>query len=105
VLWPSHGWFALHAAANFLLGLGIGVVFPVLLAIMIDEMPAQASRLSALLMVSFTVGTQTAGLLIGTLNDLLGLRAGYATLLAAALLFTVAAWRLCRPPRTAGAPA
>ncbi len=97
VLWPGHGWFALYAGGNFLLGLGIGVVFPVLLAIMIDELPAQASRLSALLMVSFTLGTQSAGLLIGTLCDRFGLHAGYATLLMAALGFTIAAWRLCRP--------
>lgn len=96
VIWPGHGWFALHAFASFLLGLGIGVVFPILLALMIDDEPAQASRLSALLMVSFTLGTQLAGWLIGTIADAFGLHAGYATLLVAALGFTVAAYRLGR---------
>jgi MFS family permease len=97
VLWPGHGWFALYALGNFLLGLGIGVVFPILLALMIDELPAQASRLSGLLMVSFTLGAQAAGLLIGMLNDHHGLHTGYGMLLLAALGFTVAAWRLCQP--------
>lgn len=105
VLWPGHGWFSLYAAGNFLFGLGIGVVFPVLLSIMIDDLPAQASRLSALLMVSFTLGAQSAGLLIGTLCDLFGLRGGYSTLLVAAALFTVAAWQLCRAPSPAARPA
>jgi len=97
VLWPGHGWFAVYALGNFLLGLGIGVVFPILLSLMIDELPAQASRLSGLLMVSFTLGAQAAGFLIGMLCDRYGVRAGYAVLLAAALGFTVAAWRLCQP--------
>lgn len=105
VLWPGHGWFSLYAAGNFLFGLGIGVVFPVLLSIMIDDLPAQASRLSALLMVSFTLGAQSAGLLIGTLCDLFGLRGGYSTLLVAAALFTVAAWQLCRAPSPMARPA
>ena len=96
VIWPGHGWFALHAFVAFLLGLGIGVVFPILLALMIDDEPAQASRLSALLMVSFTLGTQLAGWLIGTIADAFGLHAGYATLLVAALGFTFAACRLGR---------
>jgi MFS family permease len=97
VLWPGHGWFGLYALGNFLLGLGIGVGFPILLSLMIDEQPAQASRLSGLLMVSFTLGAQAAGLLIGVLNDRFGVRAGYAVLLLAALALTAAAWRLCRP--------
>ena len=93
---PGLGGWALPAVGNFLFGLGIGVVFPILLAIMIDAAPGQTSRLSALLMIGFSVGSQLAGLLVGSLSDLIGLRWAYGSMLLAVLGFTAVVWKIVR---------
>jgi MFS family permease len=94
VLLPHHGvaWF--YSASNFLFGLGVGVAFPILLTLMINAVPNQSSKLSALLMIGFTLGAQLAGLLIGNLADWVGVQLAYSTLLGAVILFTVAIWMI-----------
>jgi len=94
VLFPTHGWMPAYALGNFLFGLGNGVVFPVLLAVMINHVPSQASRLSALLMIGFTLGAQMAGAVLGFTADWLGLHAAYGTLLLGAVGFAAVAWYL-----------
>jgi MFS family permease len=81
---------------NCMFGLGIGVVFPILLATMIDAAPGQTSRLSALLMIGFSVGAQLAGLLVGSLSDVVGLRWAYACMLVVVLAFTAVVWKIVR---------
>jgi hypothetical protein len=61
---------------------------------MINAAPQQSSKLSALLMISFTLGAQLAGLLIGNLADWAGVQIAYSTLLGALVLFTVAVWMI-----------
>ena len=94
VLLPHHGMPWLYATSNFLFGLGVGVAFPILLAIMINATPTQSSKLSALLMISFTLGAQLAGLLIGNLADWTSVQIAYSTLLVGLVLFTVAVWMI-----------
>jgi len=77
-------------------GLGNGVVFPALLAVMINHMPGQASRLSALLMIGFTLGAQLAGAVLGFAADWLGVHAAYSALLMAAAGFVAVTWYLRR---------
>ena len=91
------GW-AVAGLGNFLFGLGVGVVFPVLLALMIDGLPAQASKLSALLMIGYSVGSQLAGVVVGSLSDWVGLHAAYASLLLVVLAFTAVVWRIIHFP-------
>ncbi|MCX7275965.1 MAG: MFS transporter [Burkholderiales bacterium] len=93
VLAGQGGWLA-AGLGNFLFGVGVGVVFPVLLAIMIDDMPAQASKLSALLMIGYSVGSQLAGLLVGSLSDVVGVRWAYSSMLLVVLAFTAVVWRI-----------
>jgi predicted MFS family arabinose efflux permease len=94
VLLPHHGLPWLYSISNFLFGLGVGVAFPILLSLMINAAPQQSSKLSALLMISFTLGAQLAGLLIGNLADWAGVQIAYSTLLGALVLFTVAVWMI-----------
>ena len=94
VLLPHHGMLWLYATSNFLFGLGVGVAFPILLAIMINATPTQSSKLSALLMISFTLGAQLAGLFIGNLADWTSVQIAYSTLLGGLVLFTVAVWMI-----------
>jgi MFS family permease len=94
VLLPHHGMPWLYSASNFLFGLGVGVAFPILLSLMINAAPTQSSKLSALLMISFTLGAQLAGLLIGNLADWAGVQIAYSTLLGGLVLFTVAVWMI-----------
>jgi predicted MFS family arabinose efflux permease len=93
VLAGQGGWLA-AGLGNFLFGVGVGVVFPVLLAIMIDGIPAQASKLSALLMIGYSVGSQLAGLLVGSLSDVVGVRWAYSSMLLVVLAFTAVVWRI-----------
>lgn len=105
VMLPHHGFVVLYGVSNLLFGMGVGVVFPILLALAIDAAPTQSSRLSALLMSSVTAGAQLAGLMIGALADILGVQLAYSTLLVAVLGFTAAIGVLRRPrtPRTQAA--
>jgi MFS family permease len=96
VLFPTHGWMPAYAAGNFLFGLGNGVVFPALLTMMINHMPGQASRLSALLMIGFTLGAQMAGAVMGFAADWLGVHAAYSALLVSAAGFVAVTWHLRR---------
>lgn len=94
VLFPAHGWMPAYALGNFLFGLGNGVVFPALLAVMINHVPSQAARLSALLMMGFTLGAQLAGAVLGFAADWLGVHAAYSALLVAAVAFVGVTWYL-----------
>ena len=94
VLQPHHGMTWLFSVSNFLFGLGVGVAFPILLSLMINAAPAQSSKLSALLMISFTLGAQLAGLFIGNLADWTSVQIAYSTLLGGLVLFTVAVWMI-----------
>jgi MFS family permease len=94
VLLPTHGWMPAYALGNFLFGLGNGVVFPALLAVMINHVPSQAARLSALLMIGFTLGAQMAGAVLGFTADWLGVHAAYSALLVAAVGFVAVTWYL-----------
>jgi MFS family permease len=94
VLLPHHGMPWLYSISNFLFGLGVGVAFPILLSLMINAAPTQSSKLSALLMISFTLGAQLAGLLIGNLADWTSIQIAYSTLLVGLVLFTVAVWMI-----------
>lgn len=96
VLLPAHGWMPAYALGNFLFGLGNGVVFPALLAVMINHVPSQAARLSALLMIGFTLGAQMAGAVLGFAADWLGVHAAYSALLIAAVGFVGVTWYLRR---------
>ena len=66
--------------ANLIYGAGIGVFFPVLLAWLIDRYELAASKISALQVISFTLGCQLAGFLIGALSDRVGLQWAYSAL-------------------------
>lgn len=96
---PADAPFVWLALCNYFTGLGVSVGFPILLGIALRGFPQEAPRLSALLMISFTVGAQIAALLMGELAEHFGLRAAYAVLVAAALSFLGAAWVLARQRR------
>jgi MFS family permease len=101
----GQGGWGVAAVGNLLFGLGVGVVFPILLSIMIDNVPGQTSRLSALLMIGYSVGSQLAGVLVGSLSDLLGVRWAYACLLLVVLAFTAVVWRIIGFAVPAASPA
>ena len=88
-------WAAL-ALCNFASGLGVSVGFPILLGTALRGHPAQAPRLSALLMIAFTVGSQLAALLLGHLAEGPGLRVAYGVLALGSVVLLVAVWRLNR---------
>jgi predicted MFS family arabinose efflux permease len=96
---PADAPFAWLALCNYLTGLGVSVGFPILLGIALRGFPQEAPRLSALLMIAFTVGAQFAALLMGELAEHFGLRAAYAVLVVAALGFFGASWVLARQRR------
>lgn len=96
---PSGAPFVWLALCNYFTGLGVSVGFPVLLGIALRGFPQEAPRLSALLMISFTVGAQIAALLMGELAEHFGLRAAYAVLVMAAVGFLGAAWVLAKQRR------
>lgn len=93
-IWPSMSLLVLTQifwAFNALYGVGVGVFFPVLLAWLIDRNQNMASKASAVLMISFTVGCQFAGFVIGALSDRIGLNWAYCLLgiVAVCLYFSV----------------
>lgn len=97
-LWfsPAGASFAWLALCNFAAGLGVSVAFPILLGSALRGFPQEAPRLSALLMIAFTVGAQLAALLMGELAETFGLRVAYATLVLAAVAFVGCVWQLGR---------
>lgn len=86
-------WLAL---CNFASGLGVSVGFPILLGTALRGHPEQAPRLSALLMIAFTVGSQLAALLLGYVAEGPGLRVAYGVLALGSVVLLVAVWRLNR---------
>ncbi|TDR31265.1 MFS transporter [Hydromonas duriensis] len=80
--------------ANFLAGVGIGVVFPLLLNHLIQREPANTSKFSALLMMMILFGLQLAGLVIGYLSTIFNVHLGYSVLAVAMLAFTFGVWRM-----------
>ena len=95
-LLPERVDFVLLALLNFLTGLGVSVGFPILLGSALQGFPSQAPRLSAILMITFTVGSQLAALLLGYLAETLGLRVVYVVLAMGAVALCVAVWRLVK---------
>jgi predicted MFS family arabinose efflux permease len=97
-LWfsPTGAPFVWLALCNFAAGLGVSVAFPILLGSALRGFPQEAPRLSALLMIAFTVGAQLAALLMGELAESLGLRVAYATLVLASVAFVGCVWQLGR---------
>ena len=100
-LWltPSGAPFAWLVLCNFAAGLGVSVAFPILLGSALRGFPQEAPRLSALLMIAFTVGAQLAALLMGALAQSQGLRAAYTALVVGAGAFVVCVWQLGRMQR------
>jgi MFS family permease len=93
-IWPSISLLVvtqLFWAFNALYGVGVGVFFPVLLAWLIDRNQNMASKASAVLMISFTLGCQFAGFVIGALSDRIGLNWAYGLIgiVAVCLFFSV----------------
>lgn len=95
-LLPQQTGFPILALLNFLAGLGVSVGFPVLLGSALQGYPAQAPRLSAILMITFTVGSQMAALLLGYLAEIWGLRAVYGLLACGAVALCFAVWWLAK---------
>lgn len=81
-------------AMNFLGGVGIGVVFPLLLSHLIDRAPESTAKFSALLMLMILAGLQLAGIVVGYLATHVDVRTGYAMMAVAMVGFTVGVWRL-----------
>ena len=82
------------ALVNFFAGVGIGVVFPILLNHLIDFAPHDTAKFSALLMFSIIIGAQLAGLVIGYVSEHLGVNIGYMTIAFAMLGFFIATMQL-----------
>ena len=79
---------------NFFAGVGIGIVFPILLNHLIDFAPHDTAKFSALLMLGIIIGAQLAGLVIGYLADTFNINVGYATIALAMFGFTFATLKL-----------
>ncbi|AXF84877.1 hypothetical protein DTO96_100588 [Ephemeroptericola cinctiostellae] len=79
---------------NYLGGVGIGVVFPLLLSQLIDRAPESTSKLSALLMLTILLGLQCAGVVVGYLSTHVNVHVGYAMIALAMVGFTAGVWRL-----------
>jgi fucose permease len=79
---------------NFFAGVGIGIVFPILLNHLIDFAPHDTAKFSALLMFGIIIGAQLAGLVIGYLADTFSINLGYASIAVAMFGFTFATLRL-----------
>ena len=93
---PEQVSFISLAVLNFLAGLGVSVGFPILLGSALQGFPAQAPRLSAILMITFTVGSQLAALLLGYLAELWSVRSVYGVLALGAVALCIAVWRLVK---------
>ncbi len=79
---------------NFLAGVGIGVVFPILLNHLIDFAPHDTAKFSALLMFCIIIGAQSAGLVIGYVAEHLDMNMGYMTIALAMIGFYIAIMKL-----------
>jgi MFS family permease len=81
---------------NFFAGVGIGVVFPILLNHLIDFAPHDTAKFSALLMFCIIIGAQSAGLVVGYVSELLGVSIGYMTIAFAMIGFYISIMQLFR---------
>ncbi len=79
---------------NFLAGVGIGVVFPILLNHLIDFAPHDTAKFSALLMFCIIIGAQAAGLVVGYVSEVLGVGIGYMTIAFAMIGFYISIMQL-----------
>lgn len=91
---PNHAHVLFVGIVSFMAGLGIGVVFPLLLNHLIEQAPQDASKCSALLMLCIILGSQFGGLIIGFLATHIAIFAGYATISLAMVGFTYGIWRI-----------
>ncbi len=85
-LWGGLG-FAATCSVNFTIGLGMSVVFPILLGHLVHAWPGQASRLSALLMIAIIAGSVLAASGVGLLAQRWGMAWAYSTPAIAMLLY------------------
>lgn len=69
----STGSYNLHLIGSFIAGIGIGAMFPILLARAMEVDPARSASFSVAMILSITVGGQMASLTIGTLADYFGI--------------------------------
>lgn len=67
------GSYNLHLIGCFIAGIGIGAMFPILLARAMEVDPARSASFSVAMILSITVGGQMASLTIGTLADYFGI--------------------------------
>lgn len=67
------GSYNLHLIGCFIAGMGIGALFPILLARAMEVDPARSASFSVAMILSITVGGQMASLTIGTLADYFGI--------------------------------
>ncbi len=84
------------ATMNVAAGLGVSVGFPILLGSALRGVPEAAPRLSALLMLSFTLGSQLASLGLGQLAARVNLRATYIALALGGVALCLGVRRLSR---------
>ena len=101
-LLPAHSKLWYMVTINFFAGVGIGVVFPILLNHLIDLSPHNTAKYSALLSFSVIFGAQLAGVIIGYTSEFLGLTAGYMTIAIAMTGFSFSVmhmFRLRRNPK------
>ncbi|GHA77911.1 hypothetical protein GCM10009007_18600 [Formosimonas limnophila] len=101
---PNHAHVLFVSMVSFMAGLGIGIIFPMLLNHLIEQVPHDASKCSALLMLCIILGSQLGGLIIGFFATHVGIFAGYATISIAMVGFTYGIWRVYGEIKTPSAP-
>lgn len=67
------GAYNLHLIGSFIAGIGMGAMFPILLARAMEADPARSASFSVAMILATTVGGQVASLSIGTLADYFGI--------------------------------
>lgn len=67
------GTYNLHLIGCFIAGIGMGAMFPILLARAMEADPARSASFSVAMILASTVGGQIASLTIGTLADYFGI--------------------------------
>ncbi len=101
---PNHAHVLFVSMVGFMAGLGIGIIFPMLLNHLIEQVPHNASKCSALLMLCIILGSQLGGLIIGFLATHVGIFAGYATISIAMVGFTYGIWQVYGEIKIPSAP-
>ncbi|MBM7045601.1 MFS transporter [Rhizobium lusitanum] len=75
---------------NFLLGAGIGGLFPIFLGRAMDRHPASSAALSMLMVVSLTLGGQVASFTLGALAEQFGVSAAFLVTLPVIAIMAMA---------------